>query len=137
MRGDLSVSADIAVSGMKAQAQRLRIISENMANAESVATTKGGEPYRRQVVTFKQYVDKETGADMVKVDKVIKDQSEFIKKYDPNSPVADAQGYVSMPNVNPLIEMMDMKEAQRSYEANLSVMQTSRDMNSKILDILK
>lgn len=137
MNGDLSVSADIAVSGMKAQAQRLRIISENMANAESVATTKGGEPYRRQVVTFKQYVDKETGADMVKVDKVIKDQSEFIKKYDPNSPVADAQGYVSMPNVNPLIEMMDMKEAQRSYEANLSVMQTSRDMNSKILDILK
>lgn len=137
MNGDLSVSADIAVSGMKAQAQRLRIISENMANAESVATTKGGEPYRRQVVTFKQYVDKETGADMVKVDKVIKDQSEFIKKYDPNSPVADAQGYVSMPNVNPLIEMMDMKEAQRSYEANLSVMQTSRDMNSKILDVLK
>lgn len=137
MNGDLSVSADIAVSGMKAQAQRLRIISENMANAESVATTKGGEPYRRQVVTFKQYVDKETGADMVKVDKVIKDQSEFIKKYDPNSPVADAQGYVSMPNVNPLIEMMDMKEAQRSYEANLSVMQTARDMNSKILDVLK
>lgn len=137
MRGDLSVSADIAVSGMKAQAQRLRIISENMANAESVATTKGGEPYRRQVVTFKQYVDKETGADMVKVDKVIKDQSEFIKKYDPSNPVADEQGYVSMPNVNPLIEMMDMKEAQRSYEANLSVMQTSRDMNSKILDILK
>lgn len=137
MNGDLSVSADIAVSGMKAQAQRLRIISENMANAESVATTKGGEPYRRQVVTFKQYVDKETGADMVKVDKVIKDQSEFIKKYDPNSPVADAQGYVSMPNVNPLIEMMDMKEAQRSYEANLSVMQTSRDLNSKILDVLK
>ena len=137
MKGDLSVSADIAVSGMKAQAQRLRIISENMANAESVATTKGGEPYRRQVVTFKQYVDKETGADMVKVDKVIKDQSEFIKKYDPNSPVADAQGYVSMPNVNPLIEMMDMKEAQRSYEANLSVMQTSRDLNSKILDVLK
>ena len=137
MNGDLSVSADIAVSGMKAQAQRLRIISENMANAESVATTKGGEPYRRQVVTFKQYVDKETGADMVKVEKVIKDQSEFIKKYDPNSPVADAQGYVSMPNVNPLIEMMDMKEAQRSYEANLSVMQTARDMNSKILDVLK
>ena len=137
MNGDLSVSADIAVSGMKAQAQRLRIISENMANAESVATTKGGEPYRRQVVTFKQYIDTETGADMVKVDKVIKDQSEFIKKYDPNNPVADAQGYVSMPNVNPLIEMMDMKEAQRSYEANLSVMQTARELNSKVLDVLK
>ena len=137
MNGDLSVSADIAVSGMKAQAQRLRIISENMANAESVATTKGGEPYRRQVVTFKQYIDKETGADMVKVDKVIKDQTKLKKKYDPNNPVADAQGYVSMPNVNPLIEMMDMKEAQRSYEANLSVMQTARELNSKVLDVLK
>ncbi len=137
MIGDLSTSADIAFSGMKAQAQRLKVIAENMANAESVSPVEGGEPYRRQVVTFKQYVDKETGADMVKVGKVVKDESPFVKKYDPNHPAADAQGYVSMPNVNPLIEMMDMKEAQRSYEANLSVVQTSREMNSKILDILK
>ncbi len=137
MNGDLSVSADIAVSGMKAQAQRLRVISENMANAESVATTKGGDPYRRQVVTFKQYIDQETGADMVKVDKVIQDESPFVLKYDPSHPAADDQGYVKMPNVNPLIEMMDLKEAQRSYEANLSVMQTSRDLNSRILDVLK
>lgn len=137
MNGDLSISADIAVSGMKAQAQRLRIISENMANAESVSATKGGDPYRRQVVTFKQYIDQETGADMVKVDKVIHDESPFVLKYDPSHPAADEQGYVKMPNVNPLIEMMDLKEAQRSYEANLSVMQTSRDLNSRILDVLK
>ncbi len=137
MIGDLSTSADIAVSGMKAQAQRLKVISENMANAESVSAEPGKDPYRRQVVTFQQYVDRETEADMVKVGKIVKDKSEFIKKYDPNHPAADAQGYVSMPNVNPLIEMMDMKEAQRSYEANLSVVQTSREMNSKILDILK
>lgn len=137
MIGDLSTSADIAVSGMKAQAQRLKVISENMANAESVSAEPGKDPYRRQVVTFQQYVDRKTGADMVKVGKIVKDKSEFIKKYDPNHPAADAQGYVSMPNVNPLIEMMDMKEAQRSYEANLSVVQTSREMNSKILDILK
>ena len=137
MNGDLSVSADIAVSGMKAQAQRLKVISENMANAESFSEVPGQDPYRRQVVTFKQYVDKETGAHLVKVDKVIKDNSEFIKKYDPNHPAADAQGYVSMPNVNPLIEMMDLKEAQRTYEANLSVMKTSREMNSQVLDILK
>ena len=137
MIGDLSTSADIAVSGMKAQAQRLKVISENMAHAESVSAEPGKDPYRRQVVTFQQYVDRETGADMVKVGKIVKDKSEFIKKYDPNHPAADAQGYVSMPNVNPLIEMMDMKEAQRSYEANLSVVQTSREMNSKILDILK
>ena len=137
MIGDLSTSADIAFSGMKAQAQRLKVIAENMANAESVSPVEGGEPYRRQVVTFKQYVDKETGADMVKVGKVVKDESPFVKKYDPNHPAADDKGYVSMPNVNPLIEMMDMKEAQRSYEANLSVVQTSREMNTKILDILK
>lgn len=134
---NLSVAADIAVSGMKAQSERLRIISENMANADSVGIRPGEDPYRRQVVTFKNYVDQETGAEMVKVDKVIKDESQFEKKYAPNHPAADAQGYVSLPNVNPLVEMMDMKEAQRSYEANLSMVQTSRDMSSKVLDILK
>ncbi len=137
MAGDLSVSADIAVSGMKAQAERLRIISENMANADSVGVRPGDDPYRRQVVTFKDYIDKETGARMVKVDKVIKDKSEFPLKYEPNNPLANAQGYVAQPNVNPLIEMMDMKEAQRSYDANLNMMQTARDMNSKVLDLLK
>lgn len=134
---DLSVTSDIAVSGMKAQSERLRIISENMANAESVGIRPGEDPYRRQVVTFKNYIDKKTGAEMVKVDKVIKDQSPFVKKYAPNHPAADEQGYVSMPNVNTLVEMMDMKEAQRAYEANLNMVQTARDMNSKVLDILK
>ena len=137
MMSNLSVTADIAVAGMKAQSDRLRVISENMANAESVGIRPGEDPYRRQVVTFKNYVDKETGAEMVKVDKVLKDQSPFEKKYAPHHPAADAQGYVSMPNVNPLIEMMDMKEAQRSYDANLSMMKTARDMSSKVLDILK
>lgn len=137
MAGNLSVSADIAVSGMKAQAERLRVISENMANADSVGVRPGEDPYRRQVVTFKNYIDKETGAQMVKVDKVVPDKSAFQMKYMPNHPAANAQGYVAMPNVNPLIEMMDMKEAQRSYEANMSMMQTARDMNSSILDVLK
>ncbi len=137
MPNNLSVSADIAVSGMKAQAERLRIISENMANADSVAVKPGEDPYRRQVVSFKNYVDRETGAQMVKVDKVLKDNAPFEKKYAPNHPGADAEGYISLPNVNPLIEMMDMKEAQRSYEANLNVMRTARTMNSQVLDILK
>ena len=137
MAGNLSVSADIAVSGMKAQAERLRVISENMANADSVGVRPGDDPYRRQVVTFKDYIDKETGARMVKVDKVVKDESEFPLKYEPSNPLANAQGYVAQPNVNPLIEMMDMKEAQRSYDANLNMMQTARDMNSKVLDLLK
>ena len=137
MAGNLSVSADIAVSGMKAQSERLRIISENMANADSIGIRPGEDPYRRQVGTFKDYIDKETGAKMVKVDKVVPDESQFPLKYDPNHPAANAEGYVAMPNVNPLIEMMDLKEAQRSYDANLSMMQTARDMNSKVLDLLK
>lgn len=137
MGNNLLVSADIAVSGMKAQAERLRIIAENMANADSVATRAGEEPYRRQVVAFKDYVDAQTGARKVKVAGVVTDNSELPKKYDPSHPAADAQGYVTMPNVNPLVEMMDMKEAQRSYDANLTMMQTARDMNSKVLDILK
>lgn len=137
MGNNLLVSSDIAVSGMKAQAERLRIIAQNMANADSTAQTPGGEPYRRQVVTFKDYVDAETGAHKVKVSGVEADTSEMPKKYDPNHPAADAQGYVTLPNVNPLVEMMDMKEAQRSYDANLSMMKTARDMETKVLDILK
>ena len=134
MAGNLSVSADIAVSGMKAQAERLRVISENMANADSVGIRPGEDPYRRQVVTFKNYVDEATGAQLVKV---LPDRSPFQMKYMPDHPAANAEGYVAMPNVNPLVEMMDMKEAQRSYDANMSMMQTARDMNSKILDVLK
>ena len=137
MGNSLLVSADIAVSGMKAQSERLRVIAENMANADSVALRPGEEPYRRQVVTFKDYVEAETGAHKVKVSSVQTDNSELPKKYDPNHPAADAQGYVTMPNVNPLIEMMDMKEAQRSYDANLTMMKTARDMETKVLDILK
>ncbi len=137
MAGDLTVSADIAASGMRAQAERLKVIAQNMANADSISTEPGGQPYRRQVVSFQNYVDQETGAQMVKVDKVVKDNSPFEKKYAPNHPGADAQGYVSLPNVNPLIEMMDMKEAQRAYDANLNMMKTAREMNTSVLDILK
>ena len=137
MTNILGVSADIAVSGMKAQAERLKVVSENIANADSLSTKSGGDPYRRQVVTFKEYVDRETGAKKVKVDKVVPDKSDFQKKYLPEHPAADAEGYVSMPNVNTLIELMDLKEAQRSYEANMNVMKASRGMGSKALDILK
>lgn len=137
MAGNLSVSADIAVSGMKAQAERLRVISENMANADSVGIRPGEDPYRRQVVTFKNYVDEATGAQLVKVDKVLPDRSPFQMKYMPDHPAANAEGYVAMPNVNPLVEMMDMKEAQRAYDANMNMMKTAREMNSSVLDILR
>ena len=137
MAGNLSISADIATSGMRAQAERLRVISQNMANADSVSTTPGGEPYQRQVVTFQEYVDEETGAQMVKVGEITKDKSDFEQKYAPGNPGANDKGYVLMPNVNPLVEMMDMKEAQRAYDANMNMMKTAREMNSSVLDILK
>jgi len=137
MVNTLSIAADIGVSGMRAQSQRLKVISENLANSESLSTRPGGNPYQRQVVTFKEYLDRDTGAKMVKVDKVTKDNSQFEKRYMPGNPSADADGYVLMPNVNPLVEMMDMKEAQRSYDANMAVVKASRDMGTRALDILK
>ncbi|MBQ9235856.1 MAG: flagellar basal body rod protein FlgC [Alphaproteobacteria bacterium] len=137
MANDLTISADISASGMRAQAERLKVISQNMANADSLSSEKGQEPYRRQVVSFANYIDEKTGAQKVKVDRIVKDMSPFEKKYDPNHPAADAKGYVSLPNVNPLVEMMDMKEAQRVYEANLNMLKTAREMNNSTLDILK
>ena len=131
------ISADIAASGMKAQSERLKVISQNMANADSVSVEPGGEPYRRQVVSFQNYIDPKDGAQKVRVNKIVKDMAPFEKKYDPHHPGADAQGYVSLPNVNPLVEMMDMKEAQRVYEANLNMLKTARELNSSVLDILK
>lgn len=133
---DLIDSMSEAAKGMKVQGVRMRVISENMANAETTATQKGGDPYQRKVVTFKNVLDKANGQKEVEVDKVSTDNSDFIMKYDPGHPYADANGYVKMPNVNPLVEMMDMREAQRSYEANLGVIDVSKQMVSETLDQL-
>ncbi|MGE5478225.1 MAG: flagellar basal body rod protein FlgC [Bacteroidales bacterium] len=127
----------IGLSGMKAQTERLRVISENLANVDSTAQTPDGTPYRRKVVSFKSELDKATGASKVKVDKVRPDQSEFQRRYDPKHPAADKDGYVLTPNVNPLIEMMDMREAQRSYEANLAVVSSSKQLLSRTVEMLK
>lgn len=127
----------IALSGMKAQTERLRVISENLANVDSTAQTPDGTPYRRKIVSFKSELDKTTGANGVKVNKVSTDQSEFQRRYDPKHPAADKDGYVLTPNVNPLIEMMDMREAQRSYEANLSVISSSKQLLSRTVEMLK
>ena len=134
---DLTASSEIASKGMKAQATRLRVISENLANADSTSEVAGGEPYRRKLVTFRNQLDKALGADTVKVRKILNDKSKLPSKYDPSHPAANAQGYVLQPNVNPLIEMMDMREAQRSYEANMNVISTSRQMVAKTLELLK
>ena len=134
---ELNKSSLIAVSGLKAQAERMRVVSENLANADSAAQTPDSSPYRRKTITFRNVLDRTNGADVVKVNKIDVDRSEFAKKYDPKHPAADASGYVQYPNVNPLIELMDMKEAQRSYEANLNVISVSNSMLSQTVNMLK
>lgn len=134
---DFSKIMQISAAGMNAQSVRLRTIAENVANSESTATSPGGDPYRRKVVTFKNVFDKAMGVDEVKVDKVTTDNSQLEKRYDPQNPGADKDGYVLMPNVNPLIEMMDMRQAQRSYQANLSVIDVTRSMAVNTVNLLK
>lgn len=130
-------SVGISTSGMKAQSLRMRVIAENIANADSTAEMPGALPYRRQVVDFKNELDQASGAQMVEVNKISRDPSEFKRRYMPGHPSADANGYVLFPNVNTLTETMDMREAQRSYEANLNVIEISRMMQSRTIDLLR
>lgn len=134
---DLSKATSIASFGAKAQAKRLRVISENLANADSLAKTPGGEPYRRKIVQFRNQLDPALEAATVRADRTDRDMTDFGRKYDPGHPGADEQGYVMTPNVNPLIEVMDLREAQRSYEANLNTISISRDLLGKTLDLLR
>ncbi len=134
---EIKKAQQIALSGMKAQSERLRVISENLANADSLAETPDGKPYQRKVVSFKQELDRANSVTKVAVDKVRNDQSEFQRRYDPKHPAADRDGYVLAPNVNPLIELMDMREAQRSYEANLAVINSSKQLLSRTVDMLR
>jgi flagellar basal-body rod protein FlgC len=134
---DLNASMVIAASGMRAQSNRMRIIAENIANANSTSQTPNGDPYRRKVATVKSDFDRDLGATLVQSGKPIEDMSEFRSQYDPGNPAADKQGYVKLPNVNPLIEVMDMREAQRSYEADLNVMEATKSMLSRTVDLLK
>lgn len=127
----------VASSGLQAQSTRMKVVAENIANAATTPSSPTETPYQRQVVTFKNEFDRAMGVYKVKVDGVKKDKSEFIKKYDPSHPAADAQGYVSTPNVKPILESMDMREAQRSYNANLSVIESSRTMLLRTIDLLK
>src|SRR4051812_25674919 len=134
---DLKSSVTVSASGLRAQSLRMRIIAENLANADSVAATPGGKPYARKVVTFAPDLDRETGSTGVKATSVINDKSPFNRVYQPGNPAADAQGYVQMPNVNGLIEAADMKAAQRAYEANLNAIEAARGMTARTLDLLK
>ncbi len=134
---DLYKTLDISAAGMRAQGTRLRVISENIANANSTGQEPGAEPYRRKTVTFANELDRELGADLVKVKDVVLDMSEFGRRHEPGHPAADPDGYVMLPNVNSLIEMADMREAQRTYEANLRVIQSSRTMLEQTIGILR
>jgi flagellar basal-body rod protein FlgC len=130
-------SLSASTAGLKAQSMRIRVIAENIANAQTTGKTAGDLPYRRQEVTFANELDRATGMDLVKVDEVSKDSSPFQRRYLPGHPAADTEGYVQFPNVNSLIETMDMREAQRSYEANLNVMEVSRMMLMRTIDLLR
>jgi flagellar basal-body rod protein FlgC len=134
---DFLKSISIAASGLRAQAGRMRIISENIANADSTAQRPGANPFRRKIPTFRSEMDRALEARIVALGPVRSDPSEFQTKYQPGHPAADSNGYVKYPNVNPLIEMTDMREAQRSYEANLNVIGATRRMIQRTLDILK
>lgn len=134
---DIGTAMQISAAGLRSQSARLRIISENIANANSTGATPGEDPYRRQVPVFQSYVDRAVGAELVRVDRVTLDPSEFTLRFDPGHPAANDEGYITLPNVNPLIEMMDLREAQRSYEANLGAMDTMRAMAASTLRILE
>ena len=134
---NLSTTIGISASGMDAQAQRLRIVAENLANQDTTGSQPGADPYRRKTITFAEQVDNESGTSTVGVQNIGQDMSDFDTRYDPSHPSADERGYVKVSNVDSMTEMMDMREAERSYEANLNAMQSSRTMLSRTLDLLK
>ena len=133
----LSVALKVAASGMEAQSSRVKVLSENLANAQSTADTPGGDPYQRKTISFSAALDRAVGAAAVEVQSVNEDQTPYPLVFDPGSQAADASGYVKMPNVNVLVEMADMREANRSYEANLQVMKQARKLISMTIDLLR
>jgi flagellar basal-body rod protein FlgC len=137
MSDQLSDITAISGAALRAQRERIKVIAENIANASTTPDAPGQKPYQRQVITFKDEYDKATGAYLVKTNGVHKDTTDFIKKYDPSHPAADAQGYVMTPNVNPLVEMMDMGDANRAYQANLGVIEASRSMVQHTISLLQ
>ncbi len=134
---DLSTVMSIASSGLRAQSTRMKIVAENIANAATTPSKPGEQPYQRKVVSFKNEFDRASGVYKVKVDGIRKDNSDFIKKYDPSHPAADEKGYILTPNVKTILEGMDMRQAQHAYDANLNVIESSRTMLLRTIDILR
>lgn len=134
---DFNASLRIAATGLHAQTARMRVIAENLANVDSAGQAPGEEPYRRRIPTFEATFDPDVGGKIVEVGNLAYDMSDFTTRYEPGHPAADVRGYVQYPNINPLIETMDMREAQRTYEANLNVVTVTRQMLGRTLDILR
>ena len=134
---DLAKSMKISAAGMKVQSARLRVVSENMANVNSTGTYPGDRPYQRKTISFENVFDRAMDTNLVDVKKYGTDSSEFPLKYEPTHPAADANGMVAYPNVNSMMEMMDMREARRSYEANLNMVETAKGMLQKTIGMLK
>ncbi|KQZ14399.1 MULTISPECIES: flagellar basal body rod protein FlgC [unclassified Mesorhizobium] len=133
----LSAALKVAASGLGAQSERLRVVSENMANAQSTGTAAGSDPYRRKTISFVSELDRASGGSLVEVGSIDRDPSQFPVEFQPGNEAADENGYVKMPNVNVLIEMADMTEANRSYEANLQVIKQARDLISMTIDLMR
>ena len=134
---NLIKSIIIAASGLTAQSARMRLIAENLANVNSTASSPDGRPYTRQIATFKDVLDRHMGVSLVEMGKPVKDKTEYGKRFEPGHPAADKDGYVKVPNVNSLIEAMDMQDAQRTYEAGLNVISAARQMMARTLDLLR
>jgi flagellar basal-body rod protein FlgC len=137
MAGDVNTTLGISAGGMEAQTARLRVIAQNIANQASAGASPGADPYRRKTISFESALDRATGVDTVHVKSIGVDRGDLPLRYDPSNPAANAQGYVKLPNVNTFVEVMDMREAEHSYSANLAVMQATRSMLNRTIDILK
>lgn len=138
MSGDIANALMVSANGMRVQGARIRVISENLANADTTGLTPGADPYARQEISFKNVLDREMGIHLVSVNKIsVDNDTPFSLEFKPDHPAANADGYVKMPNVNTMLEMMDAKEAQRSYEANLGMIEQSRSMISRTIDLLR
>lgn len=133
----IATALKVAGSGLHAQSERLRIVSENLANAQSTGNTPGAEPYQRKTIAFQAEMDRLTGGEFVRISEIGRDNAQFHMQFDPGHEAADANGYVKMPNVNTLIEMADMSEANRAYEANLQVIKQARDLISMTIDLMR
>ena len=133
----LQASSRLASAGLEAQSMRLRVVSENIANAQSTGETQGSDPYARKTITFKSELERASGATSVRIKEIGTDETPFKVEYDPGNPAADQTGYVKLPNVNVLVEMADMREANRSYEANLQMIKQARSMISSMIDLLR